>query len=49
MRSDSCFDGLASTFEAELYGTTKGRVRLEVLWTEPPPSRVRACAVSRER
>ena len=34
MRPDSCFDGIASTFEAEIYGTTKGRVRLEVLWTD---------------
>ncbi len=34
MRSDACFDGIASTFEEEIYGTTKGRVRLEVLWTD---------------
>jgi S-adenosylmethionine-dependent methyltransferase len=34
MRSDTCFDGIASTFEEEIYGTAKGRVRLEVLWTD---------------
>jgi len=34
MQPDRCFDGIASTFEEEIYGTTKGRVRLEVLWTD---------------
>lgn len=31
MRSDTCFDGIASTFVDEIYGAAKGRVRLEVL------------------
>lgn len=34
MRQDTYFDGIASTFEEEIYGTAKGRVRLEVLWTD---------------
>jgi S-adenosylmethionine-dependent methyltransferase len=34
MRPDTCFDGIASAFEEEIYGTAKGRVRLEVLWTD---------------
>jgi len=34
MRSDTCFDDIASTFQDEIYGAPKGRVRLEVLWTD---------------
>lgn len=34
MRRDTCFDRIASTFEEKIYGTTKGHVRLEVLWAD---------------
>ena len=34
MRQDTCFDGMASTFEEEIYGAAKGHVRLEVLWAD---------------
>jgi S-adenosylmethionine-dependent methyltransferase len=32
--SDADFDDLGDAFEADVYGTTKGRVRLEVLWED---------------
>lgn len=34
MRPDTSFDEIAAEFEEEIYGTSKGRVRLEVLWTD---------------
>ena len=34
MRSDTCFDAIGGCFEDEIYGASKGRVRVEVLWTD---------------
>lgn len=34
MRSDTDFDGLAATFEEDVYGSSKGYVRLSVLWDD---------------
>jgi S-adenosylmethionine-dependent methyltransferase len=32
--TDTVFDGIADTFEREVYGTTKGEIRLAVLWAD---------------
>jgi SAM-dependent methyltransferase len=34
MGSDVNFDGIATAFEDEIYGSSKGRIRLEVLWDD---------------
>ena len=34
MRSDTNFDGIAEEFEEEIYGSSKGYVRLNVLWED---------------
>ena len=34
MRSDTNFDGIAVSFEAEIYGSTKGYIRERVLWED---------------
>jgi S-adenosylmethionine-dependent methyltransferase len=34
MRGDVNFDGIAAAFEAEIYGSSQGRVRLAVLWAD---------------
>jgi S-adenosylmethionine-dependent methyltransferase len=34
MRSDTSFDGIAATFEAEVYGASSGYIRLQVLWED---------------
>jgi hypothetical protein len=34
MRRDTYFDGLASTLGEHIYGSSKGHIRLEVLWTD---------------
>ncbi len=34
MTGDVNFDGIATAFENEIYGSSKGRVRLAVLWTD---------------
>ena len=34
MKGDADFDDLGDAFEADVYGTSKGRVRLEVLWED---------------
>jgi tRNA 5-carboxymethoxyuridine methyltransferase len=34
MRSDTCFDGIASTFEEEIYGSSRGHIRLQVPWAD---------------
>ena len=34
MRSDADFDGIAASFEEEIYGSTTGAVRLAVLWED---------------
>ena len=34
MRSDTNFDGIAEEFEGEVYGSSKGYVRLNVLWED---------------
>jgi hypothetical protein len=31
---DVNFDGIATAFEAEIYGSSKGRIRLAVLWDD---------------
>jgi hypothetical protein len=32
MRSDADFDPIAPIFEEEVYGSSRGLIRLEVLW-----------------
>jgi S-adenosylmethionine-dependent methyltransferase len=34
MRSDTSFDGIAATFEEEVYGASKGYIRRQVLWED---------------
>jgi S-adenosylmethionine-dependent methyltransferase len=34
MASDVSFDGMADAFEAEIYGSSKGEIRLGVLWED---------------
>ena len=34
MRSDTSFDGIAATFEAEVYEASRGYIRLQVLWED---------------
>lgn len=34
MREDTNFDGLADSFEGSIYGSSKGYIRLNVLWTD---------------
>src|SRR5579859_2738632 len=34
MRPDTSFDRIAAEFEAQIYGSAKGRLRLDLLWTD---------------
>jgi hypothetical protein len=34
MGSDVNFDGIATAFEDEIYGSAKGQIRLDVLWDD---------------
>jgi S-adenosylmethionine-dependent methyltransferase len=34
MRSDTSFDGIAASFEAEIYAASRGYIRLQVLWED---------------
>ena len=34
MQSDTNFDGIATSFEEEIYGSSKGYIRLRVLWKD---------------
>ena len=33
-RSDQTFDGIAATFETDVYESTKGQIRFNVLWED---------------